>query len=831
MIGFFDDNRSVWPAEKEPHTAAPSLARAIEVDVASIEEHGLDVPHGREGHLEVPTCAKITLGVRESRNRNSYTMCKVAMALAIASLVSPSLLESAETRSLTVQNLEEGIDVVVDGRVTEQAWTNIASYSGFTQQNPVEGAAASERTEVRLLLDQTTLYVGIILFDSDPSQILVTDSRRDEPLNETDSVQIILDTFNDNQNGFLFGTNPVGIEYDGQVAGEGQTGGTARQSGRGGARRGQVSGWNPNWDGNWAVRSAITERGWETEMAIPLKTLRYTPGDNQIWGFNVLRNIRRKNEQVFLAPIPRGYDIYRVSLAAKLEGLQLPGRRDVKVTPFALGSTGEDNLATSNQRQSDFEIGIDAKWGVTPNLTADFTVNTDFAQVETDEQQINLTRFPLFFPEKRPFFLENASTFSFGAPQEVDLFFSRRIGLESGIPIPILGGARMSGKVGAYNVGVLDMQTREAFNGRTGDLIAPAENFFVARVQREVGRSNFGGIFVNRQQTGATSSELAQNNRAYGVDANIQLTENTKLFTFLAGSTSAGETGTDYAGRALVTYATNWWSAHVGYTQVGERFDAQAGFVPRRGFRKPQARFFLNYQPKKYPWIRRLSPHVTWSTHYGFDNLVETSRGHFHFVEVRPQAGGRFGATLDRIQDRPDTPFPVYSDPSGDAVIIPPGFYTWNEWTLSYNGNPSAPFFFDVRYTWGGFYDGDLGRYSVTLNARVGAKIQASVGWRRDDVTLPGGEFKTDLVPVRFNYSFTPLMNIQALIQYNSQSADISSNIRFALLNRSGTGLFFVYNDQRNTANFTRIDPDTGIVVPNLIGRSFVVKYTYLFDF
>ena len=167
MIGFFDDNRSVWPAEKEPHTAAPSLARAIEVDVASIEEHGLDVPHGREGHLEVPTCAKITLGVRESRNRNSYTMCKVAMALAIASLVSPSLLESAETRSLTVQNLEEGIDVVVDGRVTEQAWTNIASYSGFTQQNPVEGAAASERTEVRLLLDQTTLYVGIILFDSD----------------------------------------------------------------------------------------------------------------------------------------------------------------------------------------------------------------------------------------------------------------------------------------------------------------------------------------------------------------------------------------------------------------------------------------------------------------------------------------------------------------------------------------------------------------------------------------------------------------------------------------------------------------------------------------
>jgi hypothetical protein len=260
-------------------------------------------------------------------------MCKPTFALVAVALVFPSFLESAATRSLSVQNLEDGVEVVIDGRVTEPAWTNIDPYTDFTQQNPIEGAPASERTEVRLLLDQTTLYVSIILFDSDPSQILVTDSRRDGQLNETDSVQIILDTFNDNQNGFLFGTNPVGIEYDGQVAGEGQTGGTTRRSGQGGARGGQVSGWNPNWDGNWTVRSTITERGWETEMAIPLKTLRYTPGDDQIWGFNVLRNIRRKNEQVFLAPIPRGYNIYRVSLAAKLEGLQLPGRRDIKVTP------------------------------------------------------------------------------------------------------------------------------------------------------------------------------------------------------------------------------------------------------------------------------------------------------------------------------------------------------------------------------------------------------------------------------------------------------------------------------------------------------------------
>lgn len=742
----------------------------------------------------------------------------------------------AATAALSVTSIEDGSRITLDGIVDDDAWMSVEPYTGFTQQNPAEGAAATERTEVRLLLSRQTLYVGIINFDASPEGILVTDSRRDGQLNETDSVQIVLDTFNDNQNAFLFGTNPVGIEYDGQVAGEGQIGGSNQAAGRGGAARGSVSGWNPNWDGDWVVHAAITDRGWETEMAIPLKTLRYNPGSNQIWGFNVKRNIRRKNEQVFLAPIPRGYDIYRVSLAAKLEGLELSGRRDVKVTPYGLGRNATDNLAVVDAEKTDFEIGIDAKWGVTPNVTADFTVNTDFAQVEADDQQINLTRFPLFFPEKRPFFLENASMFQFGAPQEVDLFFSRRIGLESGVPIPILAGARMTGKIGDFNVGIMDMQTREATNIRTDRLIAAPENFFTARVQREFGRSNVGAILVNRQTTGEDRGFTIKN-QAYGVDANVQLTGNTKLFTFLAGSTSPGDVGTDWAGRALVNYATTWWNGHIGYTQVGDRFNAAAGFVPRRAFQQPQARFFLDYQPKRYEWIRRFSPHITWNKYYTyasgsqFDGEVESSRAHIHFFEVQPQIGGRFGARVDKFADRPDVPFRIYTGPEGETVVIPPGFYEWDEWTLEYFGNPSATFWGSMNYTWGDFYDGDRQRIDMSANVRFGAAIQASVGWERDVVTLPGGDFTTDLIPVRFNYSFTPLMNIQALIQYNSQAADVSSNIRFAMLNRSGTGLFIVYNDQRSTANFTRLDPQTGQVFPDLIGRSFVVKYTYLFAF
>src|SRR6185436_7058738 len=367
---------------------------------------------------------------------------------------------------------------VIDGKVNDESWIGVEPYTNFIQTDPVEGAPASERTEVRVLFDKTYLYISVVAFDSEPGKIVVTQSRRDADITESDAIIVVLDTFNDNQNAFVFGTNPVGIEYDGQVAGEGQTSAiSSNQSGTGGSQRGGVSSFNANWDGDWVVKSTITDRGWETEIAIPFKTLRYPTGTNKTWGFNVKRNIRRKNEQVFLSPVQRGFDIYRVSSAAKLTGLNLPSRRDVKLIPYVLGSANKDYTFAADQLDDKARAGLDVKWGVRPNLTADFTVNTDFAQVEADEEQVNLTRFDLFFPEKRPFFLENASIFQFGATQQVDLFFSRRIGLSatgaSGVPIDILGGGRLSGKVGKYNVGLMNMETESATDERSGRLLTP----------------------------------------------------------------------------------------------------------------------------------------------------------------------------------------------------------------------------------------------------------------------------------------------------------------------------------------------------------------------
>jgi hypothetical protein len=640
-------------------------------------------------------------------------------------------------------------------------------------------------------------------------------------------VQIILDTFNDRQNGFVFGTSPTGIEYDGQVAGEGQTSGSQGRAGAGGSQGGSISGYNANWDADWTVRSAITERGWETELAIPLKTLRYATGADRTWGFNVMRNIRRRNEQVFLSPIPRGYNLNRVSQAAKLTGLNLSPRRDVKVIPFVLGSADKDYTAATNSLDRTGDVGFDVKWGVRPNLTADFTVNTDFAQVEADEQQVNLTRFPQFFPEKRAFFLENASTFQFGTPQSVDLFFSRRIGLDrTGVPIGIIGGARLSGKMGGYNVGLLNMQTEKTLGRFNNALVAPANNFSVVRVQREIGRSNFGGIFVGRVATGGAADPGGDYNRAYGLDANLQVTQNSKLFTYLARTDSASKTlRSDYAGRALYTFQNNLYGFSAGYTQVGERFNPEVGFLPRRGFRRPEVRATWILRPawiKKTPWLRQIFPHYSYSGEYGFDGETQSSRHHIHPLEFYLSNGGRFGTYWEFIQDHPTTNFRIYNGPDGRQVVIAPGLYTWFQHNYQYISDPTAPLFFSGTYNVGEFYNGSTHGPSFTLGFRAGSKFLTTVGINRDNISLPGGDFSTTLIPTKISYAFTPLASLQALVQYNSQVSQVSSNIRLALLNRSGTGLFIVYNDRRDTTRFTPVEE---------LGRSFVVKYTRLFDF
>jgi hypothetical protein len=708
----------------------------------------------------------------------------------------------------------EGQRPVLDGRVDEDVWMQVPPFTGFVQQEPNDGEPASERTELRFLLDRQHLYVAVVCLDSDPQNIVVSQSRRDADLGDTDSVRILLDTFDDGQNAFVFGTNPFGIEYDGQVMAEGQTGQTG--GGSGGA------GFNVNWDADWTVRAQITARGWEAEFEIPLKTLRYNPGEDRTWGVNVLRNIRRKNEQVFLAPVPRGYNLYRVSVAGKLQGLSLPARRDLRFIPYVAAAINDDRtLGTDTVRRSG-DVGLDVKWGVRAGLTLDLTVNTDFAQVEADEQQVNLTRFPLFFAEKRPFFLENAQLFQLGQPQAIDLFFSRRIGLSpAGEPIDIVAGGRLSGKLGGYNVGILNMQTESAVDGRSGQTLAPANNFSVVRIQREMGRSNVGAMFVGRQGVGDRAAD-EDFNRAYGFDLGWQATTNGRIFAFIARTDSPDSRGaSDYAGRAAYTYVHRSWTASAGYSQVGERFNPEVGFLRRRGFRQAEGRYNLSYQPARWPWIRRIQPHANFTVFTNLSNELESSSGHWHFFDIQTRTGARFGYLFETQQDRPRREFTVYQDVTGRRVTIPAGQYAWTRGVFEGHTNLSAPLSASLLHRVGSYYDGDYHGWSLTVAMRAGARLLSELSWNRDDITLPAGRFRNDLVPLKVSYAFTSLASIQGLLQYNRQASTFSSNIRLALLNRSGTGFFLVYNDRRDTSSFT---PD------QLLGRSFVVKYTRLFD-
>ncbi len=713
---------------------------------------------------------------------------------------------------------------VLDGVLNDGLWKAIEPASGFVQQEPNEGSPASEQTEVRFAYDDDNLYIGILCHDSEPRNIVVTQNRRDASLAETDAVVVLLDTFNSQQDAFLFGTSPAGIEYDGQLSkagqGRGGVGTPARAGGQGGsgtgAQRGGASAFNLNWDGVWEVRSRVTERGWESEIKIPFKTLRYVPGTNQTWGVNVWRNLRRRNEQSYWMQVPRPFSIQQVGVSGELQGLDLKVHRNLKLLPFVLGGFQQNLTLGSDRSKAIHDGGLDLKYSLSSSLTLDATINTDFAQVEVDEEQINLTRFDLFFPEKRPFFLENSGTFEFGAPQEVELFFSRRIGIdESGGQIPIDAGLRLSGRVGRFDLGLLNMQTR-----RVGG-VAPANNFSVLRLSRELrNRSSVGVIAVNRQSTTAFAGRRPFN-RTFGVDANLGFGRHANLFSYFAKSRSPGLDGRDHAASSTFEFDNEHHRVDAAYTEVGRNFNPEVGFVRRVGYRKPTFGYRYSHRPEGR-YLRSFEPHFQWNRWYTIGtNQKESGFEHYH-LDSRWQNGSRLGFALNRNFERLDKPFEVFP-----GVRVRPGRYNYSEVVLNYGTDQSARFFASGNVSAGNFYSGTIRSINFNGAFRPNKKLTWGGGYVRNFIALPEGDFVTDLVGLRFNWSFTPKSYLQAFTQYNSRTSQVSSNIRLALLSTSSTGLFVVYNTRLSA--FDYLDPHGRERLT--LSRALFVKYNYLFDF
>ena len=743
-------------------------------------------------------------------SRFSLGVLCVCLASPVMAQTAPasSASSAATTHVATASRVNEA--PTIDGDIlNDPAWAQATPITGFTQEQPNEGQPVSERTEVRIIFTNDTLYIGAILYDSDPNGIIVSDARRDAPLDDTDSFQMIFDTYRDRQNGFVFGTNPAAIEYDGQVTNEGQGGGGLgfgqMQSGGSGA------GFNINWDAAWTVRTQIGEHGWSAEFAIPFRTLRYPAAATQTWGINFQRNIRRKNERAYWAPIPRQFNLYRLSLAGSVGGVQTPALRNFRITPFGLANALKSGVNPVDN-EMDYDFGGDLKYGITPSLTLDGTINTDFAQVEVDDQQVNLDRFTLFFPEKRPFFLENAGFFSVGNPGEVDLFFSRRIGIgDSGEAIPIMGGGRVSGKAGKFNLGVLNMQTSEF------DEAVPSTNFGVIRVSRDLpNRSSIGGIFTNRLATGDLSDIEKDNGQTYGIDGKIGFGLTTMVSGFMSRTETELSGDRDYAFNIRSQTNTPRWDLNVGYQEVGDAFNPTVGFLSRKNYRKPDVMLMTRWRPEDFMKLQELRPHATFRGFWGFDGFQETGFLHLdNHWQFRDSTEVHTGMNLTREGVR--TPFEIYP-----GVIVPPGTYDHAEAQLVAMSNQGAPFSVSMRATIGGFFGGDRVALNPTIRFRYGDALTTELNYQRNDIDLPGGSFITNLVRTRVSYSFTPRVFTQALVQYNDRADLWSMNFRFGWLQAANTGLFVVYTDTRGLYDlFDR---------PERTDRSFTVKYSYMFD-
>ena len=728
--------------------------------------------------------------------------------------VSPALDEvgpsgTVDVRGTGVASRTE-VAPILDGSLDEPAWQQAAPFGGFTQAEPLAGQLASEDTEVRILYDDEFIYVGVINYDSRPDQLLVTDSRRDANLSDTDSFQMIFDTYLDRQNGFMFGTNPAGTQYDAQVRNEGQGGGGGGGGGGGAAfggnaQRGSGGGTNTNWDSNWDVRVSITDIGWIAEFRIPLRTFRYGPPP-QRWGVNFLRNLPRNRERAYWSPVAQQFDLSRLSSAGDLEGLELRTPRNFTVTPYAVSSAERDYTLDSDT-DLDGDVGFDAKFGVTPSLNLDLTVNTDFAQVEVDEQQINLTRFNLRFPEKRPFFLENAGLFAVGTGG-VDLFFSRSIGIsESGSLVPIRGGARMSGRMGGLNVGALNIQTG-------GVQSTPANNYSALRVSREFpNRSSLGVVAVSRMATGGgTSNDW---NRTWGLDGRLGIGEGLTFTSYGARTETPGFSEDQYAYSGGVAYEDPRHSANFDYGRVGENFNPEVGFLPRRGgYERLAGRVGMQLRDEglRAMGFRELNPHVSYQRYNRLDGSLQTARLHMD-NHLDWENGNYIAPAVNVDWEGLDQPFEV-----SPGVVVPAG--TYRSTHTAFRTHTDSRKWISATFDWdyGGFLSGHQNSTAPGIILRRGGTMSLAARWLRNDIELPEGSFVTNLANLRATYNFSPLVLVQALVQYNDRTSRWSSNVRFSWLRTAGTGLYIVYND---TEAFDGLGP---------VNRSLVIKYSHQFD-
>ncbi len=716
-------------------------------------------------------------------------------------LIAPSLSAQVsgadDIKSLRL-NAAQAETFRLDGLLTEVFWQSALAVSDFKQQEPDEGAPATEATEVRVAVDGENVYVAVMAFDREPDRIVSRILRRDQIMENhhgdfqfagDDAVAILFDTFHDSRNAFVFATNPNGAEFEALITDEG----------------GEL---NIDWRAVWEVATSRTGDGWSAEFAIPLRTLRYPEGtDGSSWGFNVIRAIRRRNETALWQSWSRDNEGFqRVSRAGHLTGMDNLPRYGInaEVKPFLLGGTRQEldeNGETPMRRQT--EVGLDVKSELMPGLVLDLTVNTDFAQVEVDDEQVNLTRFSLFYPEKRDFFLENAGIFDIGfdggfGPPPYQQFFSRRIGIGVDGAIPILGGARLTGRVGGQTLGVMNVLTAES-----GD--TPMTSYSVVRMKRDIGENNFLGWMVTDRRDGDGSNTVA------ALDGSFWLKPTLNVKGFYNRSFTRGDGGEDHAYSVAMEYQTDLVGASFNHLTIGPEARADLGFITRTDIRLTGAEFRLAPRPGRWG-IRVIDSDVEVEYISTTDGRMQDWEAGF-FVRPEFESGESIGGMDNLGETQLDEGFML-----ADSIPIAAGRYDASEARIFLNSSRHRAVVGELRGGWAQFFGGSHWSAEASVSASPNPQISMELAYAWNRIDVPNGELTANITSLRFGYAFSTKLITNALVQYNSLDNDVSANLRLNFIHRPGSDLFIVFTERRGVQD----------ELWDLSNRGLVAKLTYL---
>ena len=657
----------------------------------------------------------------------------------------------------------------VDGRLDETAWQSAEPIGPMRQREPIEDGEPSEETSVRVLYNDNALYLGVLCGDRSRTGMISTQLTRDADLDVDDRITIVLDPFFDHRNGFFFQVNPSGARSDGQVSNNSET-------------------LTRDWDGIWNAVARITDEGWIAEIEIPFKTLRFKPGQ-AVWGFNIERQIKRHQEIDRWAAPRQNIWIGNLAEAGRLEGLDSMRQGvGLDIRPYLSGA--------AERREREFTGGIDAFKNITSNVNAAVTVNTDFAETEADIRQVNLTRFPLFFPEKRTFFLEGAGVFDIAGlvnTTDVRPFFSRRIGLVDtavgdNVAVPLRFGAKLTGRQSDYNIGILDVEAGSQLDVALPGGSISRQNLMVARVSRNILQQSWiGGIVTHGNPTGAGG------NTSFGADARFATStfrgnRNLSLALYLLGTDDDASRTRAGAGGFTLDYPNDRWDVALSWKQIGEAFQPAMGFVPRPGIRKTDLN--VAFQPRPERWhIRQFFFEFRPSYITNLQNRVENWRIFTAPFNARTESGEHLEWNYIPELEHLDAPFEIAA-----GIVIPAGSYRWTRFRGEANTATKRPWVVDAAIWWGGFYAGNRRQLELGLTLKPNTHVALSLRTERNDVTLPEGAFYTQIVTVRADYNFTPNVSWANLAQYDNESRIAGLQSRFRWILQPGNDLFLVLN-------------------------------------